>query len=137
MKKTIFVNLPVADVERSAAFYEAIGCKRNMHFSEPGEVASMAWSSAIHFMLLSRERFKSFIPPDRLVSDAKSACETLLCLDFESREAVDRVMEAAESAGGAIDGRPPEEHGFMYARIFDDPDGHGFKAMWMSPEAIP
>lgn len=98
MEKTIFVNLPVADVERSIAFYEAIGCKQNHHFSQPREVAAMTWSSAIHFMLLSRERFKGFIPEDRSVSDTKATRGALLCLDFESREAVDRVVEAA--AGG-------------------------------------
>lgn len=137
MEKTIFVNLPVADVARSIAFYEAIGCTQNHHFSKEGEVASMTWSSAIHFMLLSRERFEGFIPEDRAVSDAKSTREALLCLDFESREAVDRVVEAAASAGGAIDGRPAQDHGFMYGRTFDDPDGHGFEAMWMDPAAVP
>jgi predicted lactoylglutathione lyase len=30
----------------------------------------------------------------------------------------------------------PMDHGFMYGRSFNDPDGHLWKVMWMSPEAV-
>ena len=33
MPKMIFVNLPVADVARSTAFYEALGFEKNPQFS--------------------------------------------------------------------------------------------------------
>src|SRR5260370_14812685 len=36
MPKMIFVNLPVADVEKSAAFYEAVGFTTDQRFSRPG-----------------------------------------------------------------------------------------------------
>ena len=57
MPKTIFVNLPVADVERSAGFYEGIGFTRDERFSRPGSAAAMTWSDTIVFMILSREHF--------------------------------------------------------------------------------
>ena len=44
MPKMIFVNLPVADVEKSAAFYEAIGFSKDARFSRPGAAAAMVWS---------------------------------------------------------------------------------------------
>ena len=28
------------------------------------------------------------------------------------------------------------DHGFMYARSFQDPDGHHWEVMWMDPAAV-
>jgi uncharacterized protein len=41
MPKMIFVNLPVADVEKSVDFYEAIGFTKDARFSRPGSAAAM------------------------------------------------------------------------------------------------
>ena len=40
MPKMIFVNLPVTDVDRSAAFYEAIGATRDERFCQAGSAAT-------------------------------------------------------------------------------------------------
>ena len=40
MPKMIFVNLAVADVEKSAAFYEAVGFIRDQRFSPAGQRGS-------------------------------------------------------------------------------------------------
>ena len=47
---------------------------------------------------------------------------------------VDAVAEAGLAAGGTEAG-PAQDHGFMYGRSFDDPDGHGWEIMWMDPAA--
>lgn len=49
---------------------------------------------------------------------------------------VDRValVEAAAGAGGTADPREPQDHGFMYGRTFEDPDGRTFEPMWMNME---
>jgi uncharacterized protein len=44
MPKMIFVNLPVAGVEKSVAFYEAIGFIKDERFSQPGSAGAMVWS---------------------------------------------------------------------------------------------
>ena len=36
---------------------------------------------------------------------------------------------------GAKQINEPEDHGFMYSRAFEDPDGNGFGPMWMDPAA--
>jgi predicted lactoylglutathione lyase len=41
MPKMIFVNLPVAGVEKSVAFYEAIGFIKDERFSQPGSAGAM------------------------------------------------------------------------------------------------
>lgn len=33
------------------------------------------------------------------------------------------------------DPSPRQDHGFMYGRSFEDPDGHIWEAMWMDVEA--
>ncbi|MBE7204719.1 MAG: lactoylglutathione lyase, partial [Parafilimonas terrae] len=44
---------------------------------------------------------------------------------------VDEVVEKAGRAGGTLDPGPVQDHGFMYGRSFEDPDGHVWEVMWM------
>ena len=133
MPKMIFVNLPVADVEKSATFYEAIGFTKDPRFSRPGSTAAMVWSDAIVFMILSHAHFAE-ISSKRIV-DAKNDVQTLLCLSIDSRAGVDGIVEKAVAAGGKVDPGPQQDHGFMYGRSFEDPNGHVFEPMWMDLEA--
>jgi len=132
MLKTIFVNLPVADVARSTTFYEKLGFERNAAFSNE-QASAMIWSDTISIMLLDRAFFQTFTP--RGIADADAVTEVLLCLSFDSREEVDRITDAAGAAGGTADIRPPQDMGFMYGRSFADPDGHIFEPMFMDMAA--
>ena len=132
MAKMIFANLPVADVEKSAAFYAAVGFKKDERFSQPGTGAAMAWSDTIVFMLLSHGHFANF--STKPIIDAHKSVQTLLCLSLESRDEVDSIVAAAVSAGGKADPGPKQDHGFMYGRSFEDLDGHMFEPMWMDVE---
>ena len=133
MPKMIFVNLPVADVEKSVAFYEAVGFVRDERFSRRGSAAAMTWSDTIVFMILSREHFADFT--SKTIIDAHSSVETLLCLSRDRRAEVDAIVEAAHAAGGKADPCPTQDHGFMYGRSFEDLDGHVFEPMWMDLDA--
>jgi predicted lactoylglutathione lyase len=84
-------------------------------------------------MLLSHDFFAGFSP--KPIADAHQSTEVLLCLSQDSREAVDAITEAAAKAGGKADIRPPQDHGFMYGRSFEDPDGHIFEPMYMDLDA--
>ena len=133
MPKMIFVNLAVADVEASVAFYEAIGFTRDMRFSQAGTCAAMVWSETITLMILSHQRFGDFT--GKRIINPKAEVEVLLCLSIESREAVDTIVEQARCAGGKADPSPKQDHGFMYGRSFEDLDGHIFEPMWMNIDA--
>jgi hypothetical protein len=133
MSKMIFVNLPVVDVEKSAAFYEAVGFARDKRFSRPGSAAAMTWSDTIVFMILSREHFADFT--SKTIIDARSSVEALLCLSRDSRLEVDAIVETARAAGGKADPCPKQDYGFMYGRSFEDLDGHVFEPMWMDVDA--
>ncbi len=135
MAKMIFVNLPVADVAKATAFYEAIGFEKNAAFSN--EVASsMVWSDTITVMLLGHDFYSTFT--SKRIIDAKTETGALLCLSFDSRDCVDRFTQAALDAGGR-ETREPQDMGFMYGRAFEDLDGHTYEPMWMDasgPEII-
>lgn len=133
MPKMIFVNLPVADLPQSMAFYTALGFTNNPHFSD-ATAACMVWSDAIHVMLLTHDKWRTFttrpIPP-------ATSSEVLLAMSFDDREAVDAINAAAAAHGGTADINPLQDHGFMYSRALADLDGHVWEAFWMDPAAIP
>jgi uncharacterized protein len=132
MSKLIFVNLPVADLGRSIAFYEAVGAVKNEQFTDH-TAACMVFSETIHVMLLTHDKFRQFTP--KVIADAKTSTEVLICLSEESREAVDATVAKAGAAGGRIDPGPKQDYGFMYGRSYEDPDGHIFEVMWMDVAA--
>ncbi|KWV47170.1 lactoylglutathione lyase [Bradyrhizobium macuxiense] len=132
MAKMIFVNLPVSNLARSTAFYEAVGATRNPQFSDD-TASCMVISDTIHVMLLTHDKFRQFTP--KTISDAKTTSEVLICLSADGRDAVDDTVTRAKAAGGSADPSPKQDYGFMYGRSFEDPDGHIFEVMWMDVEA--
>lgn len=131
MSKLIFVNLPVTDLARSTAFYEAVGFTKNPKFSNE-QALCMVWSDTIHFMLLRHDFWKTFT--DKQIVDAPKAAQVLLCLTRDSRDEVDAMVAQAGTAGGRLDPTPVQDMGFMYGRSFEDPDGHIFEISWMDPQ---
>lgn len=130
MPKMIFASLPVADLARSVAFYEALGFSRNPKFSD-ATGACMVWSEAIYVMLLTHAKWRTFT--DRPLPPPGTSA-IMLSLSQDSREAVDAMNATAASLGGMADVNPVQDLGFMYARDLSDPDGHLWGAFWMAPE---
>jgi len=132
MPKLIFINLPVSDLDRAVAFYEAIGAVKNEQFSDH-TAACLVISETIHAMLLTHDKFSQFT--SKPIADATKTCEVLICVSEESRAGVDATIEKARKAGGRLDPTPTQDYGFMYGRSFEDPDGHIWEVMWMDVEA--
>jgi uncharacterized protein len=131
MTPMIFVNLPVADLARSRAFYESLGFTHNPAFSDE-TAACMVLSETIHVMILTHAKWHSFTT--RPICPPGSS-EVSLALSVESKPEVDRLVEAGAAAGGTADVNPPEDHGFMFQRTIADPDGHIWEPFWMDPAA--
>ena len=128
MPKMIFVNLPVSDVKRATAFYQAVGAAKNEQFSD--ETGScMVFSDTIHAMLLSHDKSRMFTT--KKIADAKQTSAVLICVSAESRDEVDAIIGKAAQAGGKADPGPKQDYGFMYGRSFEDLDGHHWEVMWM------
>jgi predicted lactoylglutathione lyase len=132
MSKMIFVNLPVSDLPRAVAFYEAVGASKNPQFSDD-TAACMVLSDIIHVMLLTHAKYRQFTA--KTIVDAKTSSEVMLCLSADSRDDVDGIVAKAKTAGGGVDPTPVQDHGFMYGRSYEDPDGHIWEVMWMDMAA--
>ena len=134
MSKLLFVNLPVTDLKRSMAFYEAVGAANNPAFTDD-TAACMVFSDTIHAMLLTHDKWRQFTR--KRIVDAHADAQVLLCLSADSRDEVSALVDRARAAGGTADPTPVQDHGFMYGRSFEDPDGHIWEVMWMDPGALP
>jgi uncharacterized protein len=130
----LFINLPVENLEKATAFYEALGFTKNTDFSNDGGSA-MTWDDTLSVMLLSRGFFQGFIGT-KTISDSLISTEVLNALQFDSREDVDAFFEKAMAAGGKKTVET-QDHGWMYGRDFEDLDGHIWEAFWMDVSQMP
>ena len=133
MATKIFVNLPVKNLDASITFFKALGYAFNPQFTDE-TAACMVISDDIYAMLLTQKRFKDFTP--KQIADATKSTEVLVALSADSREDVDRLVEAALNAG-ATKTREPMDHGFMYERSFNDLDGHIWEIFYMDMATVP
>lgn len=131
MSKMIFVNLPVADLPKAKAFYEAIGAENNPMFTDE-TAACMVFSDTIYVMLLTHEKFAQFTT--REIADSHRTAQLLIALSCDGRDGVDRITDAAIANGGRQH-RDTQDLGFMYSRAFEDPDGHIWEPMFMDMDA--
>ncbi|MCK8676835.1 MULTISPECIES: VOC family protein [Streptomyces] len=131
-QQMIFPNLAVSDLEVSKKFFTDLGYTINPQFSDEN-CASIVISDHIVLMVLAKPRYADFT--SKAIADSTTTSEVLLALNAESREKVDELVEKAVAAGGK-ETRDPQDHGFMYGRSFDDPDGHTFEVFWMDPATV-
>ncbi|MBT0768187.1 glyoxalase [Kineosporia sp. J2-2] len=127
--RMLFVNMPVADLGRSTAFFAGLGFTFDPNFTDD-TAACMLVGEQAYVMLLTREKFAHFskLP----MADPATHALALYCFSVASREEVDSVTRAAIAAG-AVEADGLEDHGFMCSRSFFDLDGHGWQVMWMDP----
>ena len=129
--RMLFVNIPVADLDRSKAFFAKLGFSYHPMFTDETAACMLVGEQAF-VMLLSREKFAEFskLP----LGDPTTHALALYCFSVSSRDEVDAVSAAALDAG-ATEADDAEDFGFMYSRSFFDLDGHGWQVMWMDPAA--
>jgi predicted lactoylglutathione lyase len=128
----IFVNLPVRDLDRSKMFFSTLGFSYNPQFTD-ANAACMIVSDNACVMLLVESFFKGFTT--RPLCDTTTHTEALFALSCDSRAEVDQMVQTALANGGRA-AMPAQDHGFMYAWSFYDPDGHHWEVLWMDPAHI-
>jgi predicted lactoylglutathione lyase len=133
MPRMIFVNLPVTDLASTERFYAALGFTKNETFSDE-TATGLELSDTIWVMALTRDKFAEFLSGSTQVADPKAVTGVLNGLSAESRDDVDRIVDAGLAAGGAP-WREATDEGFMYGRSLTDPDGNVWEVMWMDVEA--
>jgi predicted lactoylglutathione lyase len=131
--KMIFLNLPVADLQKSKDFYLALGWAVNPDFTDEN-AACVVVDDNICLMLLDRDFYTTFA--ERPVADTAAYSAAAYALALPRREAVDDLTDAALKAGGTEetarnDRRVQEAEVGMYGRTFLDLDGHQWEPFYM------
>ena len=125
----LWLNLPVEDLARSVAFYEAIGFERNPGPGNSGSSASFViGQKRIVLMLFSRERFSGFIGGN--IADPKLGSQMLISIGVDNAHAVDEIAERAVDGGGSVYGKPGHSGPKMYGCGMCDPDGHRWNVLF-------
>ena len=132
MSTKIFVNLPVADLEKSKLFFQKLGYQVNPQFTD-NNAACMVLSDQIFVMLLVKDFFKQFITKE--ITDTSKSVESITAISADSKSEVDRIVEIALGSGG-VQYSEPNQMPNMYSRNFTDPDGHLWEYFWMDPASI-
>ncbi|MET0713619.1 MAG: VOC family protein [Mycetocola sp.] len=127
----IFVNLPITDLERTKAFYTALGWEINENFTDEN-AACIVVDKNIYLMLLTRDFLSTFT--DKPIIDPATHVQAMTAFSKESREAVDAALDTGVAAGGT-EPRPAQDYGFMYSRDLEDPDGNILEFVYMDPVA--
>ncbi|MFA4929109.1 MAG: VOC family protein [Patulibacter sp.] len=128
--RSLIVNMPVADVERSRAFFLKLGFGLDPRASDEGSNALIVFGDEASVMLSSHESFAKYskLP----AADPATHALALYTFTVASRDEVDAISATA-LAEGATEADGAEDFGFMYTRSFFDLDGHGWQIMWVDP----
>lgn len=129
---TMFVNLPVTDLDRAKAFYTAVGFSINPRFTDHNAACVVVEEDHSYFMILVREFFQTFT--DLPLGDPAKMPVSATAIFLDGREAVDVAVAAGLAAGGA-EAQPASDYGFMYQRQLTDPDGNILEFGYMDPVA--
>lgn len=85
--KQIFVNLAVKNLDKSKAFFAALGYTFNPKFTDANAACMVIQEDSIYAMLLVEDFFKTFT--SKRIADTAQSTEVLLCLSCDSRAEVD------------------------------------------------
>jgi uncharacterized protein len=133
MAKKIFINLPVADLKKSMAFYTKIGFTNNPAFTDD-TAACMVLTEEIYVMLLTHSKFSEFT--GKKIIDAKTSSGVINSVSVDSLGEVNAMADAALSGGGT-EANPPKDYGFMQQRSFNDLDGNHWEVVYMDMSKFP
>ena len=130
MKKQIYINIAVSDLEKSTKFYEVLGLEKQENFSN-SEGAGMKWSDEIYFMLLTNNFIKNFIEGKEVV-DSNKYTEAIFAMQCNSAEEVNEIIKKAIGVGArTYKNKYNEQHEFMHTTSVVDPDGHILEFFYM------
>jgi predicted lactoylglutathione lyase len=129
---SIFVNLPIKDLDKSRDFWTKLGFKFNDKFSNDKVLCLVLKEGLIYSMLISYEMFSTFT--NRPIADGTTT-QVLTAIQVDSREQVDKIVKLALE-NGATRYQESADHGWMYYDCFADLDGHQWEIMYLDTNHI-
>ena len=130
MKRQVFINLPVENLDKSMKFYAQLGFTVNPLFTFHDQKC-MVWSDHIYVMLQSKVFFNS--GKQKGLSDTKNYLSSSFTLPVESVEQMNEIVDNGLKAGGK-EPTPPIDEGFMQVRTIEDFDGHNWGIIYLDIE---
>src|SRR5882757_9938165 len=97
MASQVFINLAVKDLTKSLDFYTQVGFTNNPQFSDD-TTKCMVWSEQIFVMIMTHEKFKTFVT--KPIADTKNNVAGLFALSVESLDKVNEFADKGVAAGG-------------------------------------
>lgn len=131
--KQVFINLAVADVNKSMDFYTQLGFQNNPQFSDD-RAKCMVWSDHIYVMIMTHDKFQTFTK--KQIADTKNYIAGLFALSVDSLDQVNEIVDKGLKAGGT-EPMPMMDHGFMQLRKIEDYDGHTWEIFYMDMSKFP
>jgi catechol 2,3-dioxygenase-like lactoylglutathione lyase family enzyme len=116
-QRVSLITLGVRNLERSRAFYEALGWKTN---AAPGDDVVFFQAGGLALSLWRREQ----LADDSGVTDPGGWGGITLAYNTRSPAEVDAVIAEAEAAGAKIARYGAETFWGGYSGVFIDPEGH-------------
>jgi predicted lactoylglutathione lyase len=126
LSTTLFVNLPVKDLDRSKAFFGELGFT---FFGASPDMASVVISEQTQVMLLTEPTFATYARTE--VADPAKSTQVIMVLGLDNPAQVDELVDKALAAGADAVGEPINAGG-RYQRGFADLDGHHWAALCLS-----
>ncbi len=131
--KSIFINLPVRDLNQTRTFWTRLGFSFNEQFSDNKAICMVLNDSIISSMFTTHEFFSTFT--NRPIAD-HSKTQVLIAIEVESRNKVDELVQLALENGGSRY-KESQDHGWLYYNSFADPDGHQWEVLYSNPLQTP
>ena len=125
MFSSLFVNMPVTNVQRSVDFWIELGFSFEPKFTSE-QSACLIVSDKVQVMLSNRERFVQLV--ERPFADSATS-EMVLSFECESAEMVEQLSQKA-IALGAKKVSELDSNEYMVSWGFEDLDGHLWDLFW-------
>lgn len=131
--RSIYINLPVKNIEKTREFWTKLGFSFNEKFSDDKALCLVLNDGNIYAMLISYEFYSTFT--NRPIADG-STTQVLLAIDVGSKDRVDEIIRIALE-NGATRYLEPSDEGWMYYDRFADLDGHQWEVMYADASVFP
>lgn len=130
--KSIYINLPIKDLQRTRDFWTNLGFSFNEQFSDDKALCLVLNDGLIYSMLITHEMFSTFT--HKPIANGTTT-QVLTAIEVDSKELVDKIVKLALE-NGATRYRESVDHGWMYYDCFEDLDGHQWEIMFTDPSQL-
>lgn len=130
---SIFVNLPIKNVNKTRDFWTKLGFSFLEQYSDDKALCLVLHEGLMYCMLVTHELYGTFT--NRPISDG-STTQVINAISVGSKAQVDQLVQLALENGG-MRYRDRADHGWMYYDSFTDPDGHQWEIMFTDNNQLP